>query len=566
MIRSPVAATLFLAILVAIAALATGPESAGGGASPSARTIGPTVGHAVAFDKTPPLTKMRMIPAAPSFAPNVGELGSGPVGNTKHSADGALQTRDVPNAMPSPLFTFEGPSNQDNFNTYGFRVNPPDSDGDVGRNHYVAMINLVFAVYTKQGQLLFGPAAIGSLWQGFPVEDCSEPNGDPIVLFDEKANRWILTQFTADGPEYWNCVAVSTSSSPLGSYYRFAFSTGENFPDYPKYGVWPLARDSSLTITTREFPPVGDDQIGIYAINRAQLLAGDPDTEVIEFHLLAPPNLVGDGLLPADFDGRQPPPHASPQVIMGTQDDGAGTGATFDALNVFHLRADFEDPGSSSFALVAQLPTAPFDSIYPCAPTSRDCLPQPGIVDPNQYLDILSYRQRPTWRLQYRNFGRHESLVTNQSVEARPAQAGVRWYEVRNPEAPVIHQQGTWAPNDGVHRWMGSVAMDRKGNLAAGYSVVNGSNVYPGIRYAGRLADDPLGELAQGEALMQAGSGVQRTTNSRWGDYTSLNVDPGDDCTFYYINEYYTLASEQTSPAGWLNRVGAFEFPRCRGR
>jgi hypothetical protein len=166
--------------------------------------------------------------------------------------------------------------------------------------------------------------------------------------------------------------------------------------------------------------------------------------------------------------------------------------------------------------------------------------------------------------LQYRNFGSYEALVTNQSVEARPAVAGVRWYELRNPREPFIHQQGTYAPLDGVHRWMGSVAMDQQGNMAAGYSVVNATNVFPGIRYAGRLVSDPLGTLPQAEAVLQAGSGVQTTTNSRWGDYTSLNVDPSDDCTFYYINEYYTLASQASSPAGWLNRVGAFKFPGCR--
>jgi hypothetical protein len=512
---------------------------------------------------------MRIIPTALTSAPDVGERGAGPVGNTKHEPDGALQTQPaLPNAMPSPLFTFEGPSNQDNFNVFGFRVNPPDSDGDVGKNHYVAMINLVFAIYTKQGALLYGPASIGSLWQGFEVEDCTDPSGDPIVLYDEKADRWILTQFTTRDPIFYNCVAVSQTPDPTGPYFRYAFTTGINFPDYPKYGVWPNGRrgeGGSLTITTREFPPVGDDQIGIYAVNRAQLLAGDPDPQVIEFHLLAPPNLVGDGLLPADFDGKRTPPVGSPQVILGTQDDGALTGATFDALNTFHLRADFAHPDSSTFALVAQLPTAPFDSIFPCSPSSRDCIPQPGISGPldDRKLDILSYRQRPTWRLQYRNQGRHESLVTNQSVEARPAVAGVRWYEVRNPLAPFIYQQGTWAPEDGVHRWMGSVAMDKMGNLAAGYSVSNDTDVYPGIRYAGRLAGDPLGQLTQGEAVLQAGSGVQRTTNSRWGDYTSLNVDPRDECTFYYIDEYYTLASQQSSTAGWLHRVGAFRFPNC---
>jgi len=582
MSRSRVAATLSFAVVV-VAALATGPESAGGGASLSAGPLRPTVGHAVAFDKTPPLRTMPAVPPGIDFAPDVGEIGSGPVGNTKHDADGALQTAHpaTPNVMPSPLFTFEGPSNEDNFNTFGFRVNPPDPNGDVGRNHVVFMVNLVFTVHSKTGALL-GTFDTGSLWQGFEVEDCTDPSGDPIVLFDEKANRWILTQFTTrfDTNQFYNCVAVSTTPNPLGSYYRFAFSTGENFPDYPKYGVWPNGEEEddgprsrpgddedeggSLTITTREFPPVGDDQIGIYAVNREQLLEGDPDTEVIEFHLLGPPNLVGDGLLPADFDGRRPPREGSPQVILGTQDDGAGTGAAFDALNVFHLRADFEDPSSSTFALTSQLPTASFDSIYPCAPTSRDCLPQPGIVNPNQYLDILSYRQRPTWRLQYRNFGRHESLVTNQSVEARPAVAGVRWYELRNNAAPFIYQQGTWAPEDGVHRWMGSVAMDRRGNLAAGYSVVNGTTVKPGIRYAGRLANDPLGTLAQGEATIINGTGVQTTTNSRWGDYTSMNIDPRDDCTFYYFNEYYLVDGTPADTRPWKTRVGAFRFPSCR--
>ena len=168
---------------------------------------------------------------------------------------------------------------------------------------------------------------------------------------------------------------------------------------------------------------------------------------------------------------------------------------------------------TATLVLTPQLPVASFDSIFPCAPTSRDCLPQPGIVDPNQYLDILSYRQRPTFRLAYRNFGKYESLVTNQSVEALPGVAGPRWYEIRRTGgAYSVYQQGTYAPGDGVHRWMGSIAQDRKGNMALGYSVVNGVDVYPGIRYTGRLAGDPLGQMTQGEATIINGSGVQTTT------------------------------------------------------
>ncbi|HEY9378832.1 MAG TPA: hypothetical protein VIQ02_17280, partial [Jiangellaceae bacterium] len=288
---------------------------------------------------------------------------------------------------------------------------------------------------------------------------------------------------------------------------------------------------------------------------------------VVKFYLVDgvdPLYLLGDGLLPADLDGKRHPPPHSPEYFAGTMDDDYVYGAPFDAINWFGMDVDFNHPEDASFEMIAQLEVDEFDSNYPCAPGARDCLEQPGIVDPAQYLDILSYRQRPTYRLQYRNFGSYESLVTNQSVEATPNHAGVRWYEIRNPQDPVIHQQGTYAPNDGVHRWMGSVAQDKYGNMAAGYSVVNGTNVFPGIRYAGRLAGDPLGQLSQGEAVMQAGSGVQTTLNSRWGDYTALSVDPKDDCTFYYINEYYTLASQQTSPAGWLTRIGAFKFPGCR--
>jgi hypothetical protein len=241
-------------------------------------------------------------------------------------------------------------------------------------------------------------------------------------------------------------------------------------------------------------------------------------------------------------------------------DDDYTYGAPFDAINWFQADVDFAHPASSTFALTAQLATAPFDSNFPCAPGSRDCLPQPGVTDPTRYLDILSYRQRPTYRLQYRNFKAYESLVTNQSVEAAPGVAGVRWYEVRSPQTPVIYQQGTYAPGDGVHRWMGSVAQDKNGNLAAGYSVVDGTSVYPGVRYAGRLAGDPPGQLAQGEATLQNGVGSQLTTNSRWGDYTALSVDPRDDCTFYYINEYYPV----TNIVNWQTVVGAFKFPSCR--
>jgi hypothetical protein len=405
-----------------------------------------------------------MKPIKPSLdAPprNIEDPGEGPVGDRRHTPDGALRQAPVTSAMPAPVLTFEGPSNEDNRRIFGGRVVPPDPVGDVGLHHYVAMVNLVFAAYSKEGALLLGPLALGTLWQGFEVEDCTDPSGDPIVLYDEISNRWILTQFTTRGPEFFNCVAVSETDDPTGAYFRYAFSTGANFPDYPKYGVMP----NGLFITTREFAPDDSESIGVYAINRHKLLGGEPDPEIVSFQLTGPSYLVGDGLLPADLDGKRMPPPGSPEYIVGSMDDDAFDGAPFDALNIFHLSVNWSGPGASTFDFVKHVPIAEYDTIYPCAPTSRDCLPQPGVV-PAQYLDILSYRQRPIWRLQYRNFGTHETLVTNQSVEALPGLGGTRWWELRNPMDPVLHQEGTWtgpAPQDNVHRWMGSAAMDEEG-------------------------------------------------------------------------------------------------------
>ncbi|TML56148.1 MAG: hypothetical protein E6G15_01940 [Actinobacteria bacterium] len=421
------------------------------------------------------------------------------------------------------------------------------------------MINLVFGVYDKSGNLLLGPVDTGTLWSDFAVPDCTDPSGDPVVLYDQFTDRWILSQFTTRGPEYWNCVAVSTTSDPTGSYYRYAFSTGVNFPDYPKYGNW----TDSFVITTREFGPTIEYGIGVYALEKNKMVNGQP-ARAVKFFLdgndpeVLP--LVGDGLLPGDVDGKQKPKSDTAIPLVGTQDDGGPYGATFDAVNIWDLSVKWRSTPDASLSLNTQLPTDSFDSIFPCAPTSRDCLPQPGITNPAQFLDILSYRQRPTFRLAYRNFKTYESLVTNQSVEAGPGVAGVRWYEIRRVGGSYsLYQQGTY----GVHRWMGSVAEDRKGDIAAGYSVVNGTSVYPGIRYTGRLAGDPLGQMTLGEGTIVDGSGVQTTTNSRWGDYTDLTVDPVDDCTFWYVNEYYTAASQATSAAGWLTRIASFKLPGC---
>jgi hypothetical protein len=423
------------------------------------------------------------------------------------------------------------------------------------------MVNLVFAVYDKLGNKLAGPTNLGELWRGFAVPDCNDFSGDPIVLYDRHEDRWLLTQFTTAGPTYYNCVAISQTGDPTGAYFRYAFSSGQFFPDYPKYGVW----SESYLLTSRDFGPTTEYGISVYALEKQLMVAGDPNARMVHYFLdsaVVPISQIGDGLLPADLDGPQEPNGNSPAPIIGTMDDDGPYGAPFDALNIYELEVKWKKTVSSSLILVTQLPVAPFDSTFPCqgiAPASRtrSCIPQPGTA---RKIDILSYRQRPTWRLAYRKFNGYEALVTNQSVQARPGEAGVRWYEIRRSQGQYsLYQQGTFAPADGVHRWMGSIAMDAQGNMGLGYSVSNATNVFPGIRYTGRMAGDPLGEMTLGEAVLIDGTGSQLTRSSRWGDYTSLNIDPTDDCTFWYINEYI----QTTSLAGWQTRIGSFTLPGC---
>jgi hypothetical protein len=578
-----------VALLAAALTAAIAVSATQGGSTAITKTE-PKFSEAKAFDVSKPLREMAKN-ANPSSIDRRG-LARGPEGVIVEDSTASWsvlpsllrsgRSTASASAIAGTIANFEGISNQDNFNLLGIRVNPPDPIGDVGPNHYVEMVNLAFAVYDKQGNRLLGPATLGSLWTDFPVADCALNAGDPVVLYDQFADRWLLSQFTSAGPRYWNCIAISQTGDPTGAYFRYAFITqpdpdlpgGTFFPDYPKYGVW---RDSYV-LTTRDFGDTVSYGISVYALEKNKMIDGDPKARAVQFFIdgNVPANLplVGDGLLPPDVDGKTKPKNDAPAPIVGTQDDDYVYGATSDALNIFELDVHWDSKPSASFGLVAQLPVAEFDSNYPCGPT-RGCIPQPGITDPDQYIDILSYRQRPTQRLAYRNRGTFETMVTSQSVEAAPALAGMRWYEIRRANGTYsVHQQGTLNPGDGVHRWMGSVAMDKNGNIALGYSVSNATNVYPGIRYTGRLAGDPPGQLPLGEGVIINGTGVQTTTNSRWGDYTSLNVDPVDDCTFWYVNEYYAVSGlplplpppplpPPGTTAPWQTRIASFRLPGC---
>ena len=379
--------------------------------------------------------------------------------------------------------------------------------------------------------------------------DCTDPSGDPVVLYDQFTDRWILSQFTTSGLDdptkpFWNCVAVSTTGDPTGSYYRYAFQTAnfQFFPDYPKYGVW----TDSYVLTTREFGPTVEYGIGVYALEKNKMVNGEPRP--------------GRQLLPR----RQRPGPCCRSSATGccrrtstasrsrrrdrrSRSSGRRTttpdyGATFDALNIWDLDVKWNATPTASLTLNTQLPTAPFDSIFPCGAGLRATACR----------SRASRTRRSTSTSSPTGSGRRSGSPTGTSRITRrwsrasrsrprpasPACAGTRSGGTRTATYS-LYQQGTYAPADGVHRWMGSIAQDKNGDMALGYSVVNGTNVFPGIRYTGRLAGDPLGQMTLGEGTIINGSGVQTTTNSRWGDYTDMTVDPVDDCTFWYVNEYY---------------------------
>jgi hypothetical protein len=279
---------------------------------------------------------------------------------------------------------------------------------------------------------------------------------------------------------------------------------------------------------------------------------------MIAFDLLAAnPNFFG--MLPADWDGYTLPPDGAPGLFAQVDDDGVWSPA--DQLRLWEFRADWGDPAASTFGLDGQpnavLNTAAFASNL-CG-FSLNCVPQPGTT---ARLDAIS--DRLMHRLAYRNHGGHEALTVNHTVNASAPvgdRAGARWYELRRTAAEPawrIHQQGTYAPGGSLYRWMGSLAADGDGNLALGYSASSAS-VFPSIRYTGRLAGDPPGAMTQAETILIAGGGSQTSLRSRWGDYSAMSVDPIDDCTFWYTNQYYP----ETSDRGWHTRIGAFRFPSC---
>ncbi len=462
--------------------------------------------------------------------------------------------------MPPAIHNFEGVGNV-NF------VQPPDTQGDIGfdpatgTRYYMQWVNLALAIWdvtdpSNVNQIL-GPVNGNTLFTGLggPCENTN--SGDPIVLFDHLANRWLASQFALPfrpNPPYYQCVAVSATADPTGAWYRYEILwPGDKFNDYPKFGVWP----DGYYLTANQFAPNGIGGytwagVGVAALERGEMLLGQSAT-MVYFDLFGVDSDFG-GLLPADLDGPAPP-DGSPNFFM-SWDDTAWAGDPADTIRLWEFDVDWHTPLSSTFGLNGQpneqLATANVDPNM--CNFARACIPQPGT---SNKLDAIS--DRLMYRLQYRNYGDYEMLLTNHTVDVDSNDhAGVHWFELQRTNGSWnIYQEGVHAP-DFSDRWMGSIAADASGNIALGYSVVN-STTYPSIRYAGRTFEDPLGTLPLGETTMIAGSGSQTSFSNRWGDYSMMGVDPIDDCTFWYTQEYY-----QNSGSSWRTRIGSFKFPYCR--
>ena len=490
--------------------------------------------------------------------------------------DGALQSSFGPDGhfklnvptlnIPTPIVVFEGGG-----------VNgsaPPDTVGAVGPNDYVQIVNGGgVRIFDKNG-MPRGPAfKLSTLFAPLGGVAASNDNGDGLVLYDRMANRWILTQFaftSTSTPPFHQPIAVSKTGDPTGAYWAYDFITpGNEFPDYGKIGAWP----DGYYFTDRQFTGgVTYNGFGVFAFDRAKMLLGDSTASYIYFN--AGPNLSNSssGMIPSDYNGLTPPPAGAPNLFSVFTDD-AFAGDTADALRLFNFHADFAVPANSTFLERPESPlaVASFDSRNPDtssgSPTSRSDVEQPSPAAAADYLDTIG--DRLMLRLQYFNQAGTELLTTCQTVNGGTIplpglsptvaqyRAATRYYVLQKTSPGgnwSVQDQGTYSP-DATERWMGSTAVDNAGNLAVGFST-SSTSVFPSIAYAGRLANDPAGTLAQGEATLFAGTGVQILTFNRWGDYSAMTLDPADDATFWYTNEYYSTTGQFL----WKTKIGAFKF------
>ena len=418
---------------------------------------------------------------------------------------------------------------------------PPDPNIAVGLTYIVQVVNSQIAVFDKGGNLLSGPKTLSSIWSDLGGACARNNAGDPVVQYDRTADRWLVTQLGSVRKPYSECIAVSTSPDPRGTYFLYAYSFGSNLNDYPKFGVWPTTTKPGAYLATYNMFANGRTFSGaqLCAYDRAAMLAGHSNPASICF-----PVSNDGGFLPSDLDGATPPSDGSPGYFLNFE--------TSSSLRLYELTPNFASPASSTLALGGDIPVAAFTQ----ACNGGACIPQ---LLTSKKLDSLG--DRLMYRLAYRNFGTQgEAMVVNHSV-AVGSSVGVRWYQLASTTTPStfgLSQQGTFAgsPPDSIYRWMGSIAMDKAGNIALGYSS-SSSGQYPSIAATYQCPSTAAGNMGA-EFVIQAGDGSQ-TGYTRWGDYTSMRIDPSDDLTFWYTNEFYT----QSSSYLWSTFIGSFAVGSC---
>jgi hypothetical protein len=495
------------------------------GVTPAA--LGQAVQEAVKSDVSPPLSTIQQPAKAEGAFFREHRVKKIPFPPTAAAAqpDSVVQ-RAAPAKLPlGPVTPFAGIGTE----IYQITAAPPDTTGSVGKNHYVQWVNTALAIFDKKGRRVLGPLDGKLLWTGFGG-NCEHFNdGDPIVLYDKQADRWLLTQFAVSGTPFSQCIAVSTTGDPTGTYARYEYQFND-FNDYPKFGVWPDAYYGTFNMFQ------GNNFLGakVCAFERVKMLATTP-ARMQCFDLANQ-----GGVLPADLDGKLPPPSGAPNYLV---DLGANQ------LNLWKFHVDWANTASSTLTGPTVIKTAPFQIACGNAAHVGECVPQPKTPE---LLDTLS--DRLMFRLAYRNFGDHEALVVNHAVAVGPS-GGVRWYELRTPGGtPSIFQQGTYAP-DASFRWMGSVAMDKAGNMLMGYSV-SSKKIFPSVRFTGRSSGDPPNQMAA-EQQAVAGVGAQSRVD-RWGDYASMSIDPTDDCTFWFSTQYVAKNGD------WTTEVVPAKFTQCQ--
>jgi hypothetical protein len=443
--------------------------------------------------------------------------------------------------------SFEGPQGK------AAARNPSDNSLGVGPNEIVQIVNSRMAIFTKKGakypetgKALFGPVVTNTLFAGFGGPCEKQISGDAVVRYDQLADRWLFVlpifRKPADQPNapYGMCYAVSVGPDPMGSYYRYEFSR-PLFPDYPRPAIW---RDGYYLPSS-----TGDTVIQkhVCAADRNRMLRGLAADEQCQI-------LDGVSFLNcADIDGRRLPPAGMPEIVMAA--GGTQLHDIFEdsAIFAWKFSVNWNDPSQTKLSGPEKIAVAPYHFL--CNGQLSKCVPQPGT---DTRLD--SQGDKLMQRLVYRNYGRYQSIVASHSIDTKANGGGVRWYELRLDKSGTLQlfQQGTYAP-DGDFRWMPSIAMDRKGDIGVGYSY-GGASQFPGQRFAARTAGDPKGQMTLHEAVLAEGQASQ-TNTLRWEDYTTLDIDPSDDCTFWYVGDYFRKGDEDYS-----TRIGGFQVPGCTAK